>query len=81
VIDHKEFERRVRLRRLAPADYPRVVELQRLCFPKMASWELSQFESMLKTFPDGQIGGLNWNDRRTDLYRVNYRGTDGESDV
>jgi hypothetical protein len=27
MIDHKEFERRVRVRRLASADYERVVEL------------------------------------------------------
>jgi len=56
VTDHKEFERRVRLRKLAPSDYERVIDLQRQCFPKMAIWEPAQFESMLRTFPEGQIG-------------------------
>ena len=56
MIDHKEFERRVRVRRLQSSDYERVVELQRLCFPTMQIWEPDQFESMLRTFPEGQIG-------------------------
>ncbi len=56
MIDHKEFERRVRVRRLVSSDYQRLVELQLLCFPTMKIWEPDQFESMLQVFPEGQIG-------------------------
>lgn len=52
MIDHKEFERRVRVRRLASADYERVVELQLLCFPSMTIWTREQCDSMLRTFVD-----------------------------
>ena len=55
MTDHKEFERRVKLRKLAPADHERVVALQMLCFPKMDPWSQEQFDSMLATFPEGQI--------------------------
>ncbi len=56
MIDHKEFERRVRVRRLQLEDYDAVVAMQKLCFPRMRPWGAQQFESMLKTFPEGQIG-------------------------
>jgi predicted amidohydrolase len=56
MIDHKEFERRVKVRKLRMSDYERVVELQTLCFPSMKAWEPDQFSSMLRIFEDGQIG-------------------------
>ncbi len=56
MIDHKDFERRVKVRRLELTDYDAVVALQKLCFPKMRPWVREQFESMLTVFPDGQIG-------------------------
>ncbi|HSU41231.1 MAG TPA: nitrilase-related carbon-nitrogen hydrolase [Polyangiaceae bacterium] len=56
MIDHKEFERRVKVRRLQSSDYERVVELQTLCFPRMKAWDLEQFSSMLRIFGEGQIG-------------------------
>lgn len=54
--DYKDFERRVRVRALRPADYEAVVALQALCFPKMKPWRRDQFESMLAIFPEGQLG-------------------------
>lgn len=55
MIDHKDFERRVKVRQLGLADYDAVVELQRLCFPKMKPWSTDQFASMLSVFPEGQL--------------------------
>ncbi len=55
MIDHKEFERRVRVRRLTEDDYRAVVELQRVCFPRMPPWSPEQFKSMVTTFPEGQL--------------------------
>jgi hypothetical protein len=56
MTDHKDFERRVRVRNLALADYDAIVELQRLCFPKMKPRLRGRFESMLEKFPEGQFG-------------------------
>ncbi|HEV8248061.1 MAG TPA: GNAT family N-acetyltransferase [Polyangiaceae bacterium] len=55
MVDHKDFERRVRVRRLREQDYETIIELQRLCFPRMPPWSLEQFQSMLATFPEGQL--------------------------
>jgi predicted amidohydrolase/ribosomal protein S18 acetylase RimI-like enzyme len=55
-LDLKDFERRIRVRRLTLEDYPAVAELQRRCFPGMKPWLPEQFESQNKTFPEGQIG-------------------------
>lgn len=51
-----ETEPRMLVRRLEPSDYEDVTELQRRCFPKMKTWTREQFESQLRTFPDGQLG-------------------------
>jgi predicted amidohydrolase/ribosomal protein S18 acetylase RimI-like enzyme len=55
MTDHKDFERRVKVRRLALSDFASVVALQEQCFPKMPPWTHDQFESMVSTFPEGQI--------------------------
>jgi len=44
-IDLEEFERRIRVRRLALEDYQPVCELQRRCFSGMKPWLPEQFES------------------------------------
>src|SRR3990172_8470510 len=54
-LDLKTFERRIRVRRLTLEDYPAVAELQRRCFPGMKPWLPEQFESQMRTFPEGQI--------------------------
>src|SRR6266540_4907921 len=55
MTDHRDFERRVKVRRLARSDFASLVELQKRCFPKMPPWAEDQFESMLATFPEGQL--------------------------
>ncbi len=55
MVDHKEFERKVRVRRLEEADYAAVVALQRVCFPRMPPWSPEQFKSMVGNFPEGQL--------------------------
>lgn len=55
-IDLAEFEWKLRVRPLQLADFPAVVELQKLSFPDMQPWSQKQFESQLEQFPEGQIG-------------------------
>lgn len=55
-LNLKAFEQKLRLRRLRMKDYDRVVEMQLTCFPKMKPWLREQFASMLKLFPEGQLG-------------------------
>lgn len=54
-LDLTEFERRLGLRQLRPEDYEQIVELQLLSFPKMKPWDKPQFETMIDTFPEGQV--------------------------
>lgn len=46
----------VRLRQLVSGDYRAIHALQLKCFPQMDPWTQDQFESQLRTFPEGQIG-------------------------
>ncbi len=50
-------ERRLELRTLREDDFDAVVALQLRCFPaKMNPWSREQFQSQIRTFPEGQIG-------------------------
>ncbi len=49
------FEKKIRVRPLRKSDYSRIVELQKLSFPRMKPWTREQFESQLSVFPEGQI--------------------------
>jgi predicted amidohydrolase/ribosomal protein S18 acetylase RimI-like enzyme len=49
------FQKRISVRPMTLADFPRVVELQKLCFPGMKPWKKDQVESQLKIFPEGQL--------------------------
>lgn len=54
-LDLKDFERRIQSRLLTLEDYDAVTGLQRRCFPGMKPWLPEQFESQIRTFPEGQI--------------------------
>jgi len=54
-IDLSDFESRMVLRPLRPADYEGLVELERRCFPGQKSWTREQFGSQLRLFPEGQL--------------------------
>jgi predicted amidohydrolase/GNAT superfamily N-acetyltransferase len=47
---------RLTVRQLTVHDYDAVRALQLQCFPKMKPWNHAQWESMVGTFPEGQIG-------------------------
>lgn len=47
---------RVALRRLTEDDFEAVTALQLECFPGMKPWSREQWLSMIRTFPEGQIG-------------------------
>ncbi|HMS18304.1 MAG TPA: GNAT family N-acetyltransferase, partial [Planctomycetota bacterium] len=55
-IDLDDYQSNVRTRALKEEDFERVTELQRLCFPGMATWSREQFLSQLKHFAEGQLG-------------------------
>lgn len=49
-------KKQIDLRELRTEDFDAVVALQLRCFPKMQTWTREQFDSQIRTFPDGQIG-------------------------
>jgi predicted amidohydrolase len=48
--------KKIKVRRLKESDYERVVEMQKISFPTMKPWSANQFTSLLKIFPEGQLG-------------------------
>jgi predicted amidohydrolase/ribosomal protein S18 acetylase RimI-like enzyme len=48
-------QKKIRVRRWRQNDYENIVKLQRSSFPKMAPWSREQFNSLINTFPEGQI--------------------------
>jgi predicted amidohydrolase/ribosomal protein S18 acetylase RimI-like enzyme len=54
-IDLEEFQSQVVVRQMQPDDFERIVQLQVVCFPKMAPWTRDQFNSQLRIFPEGQF--------------------------
>lgn len=55
MIDLKDFEQNIIVRRLQKEDYEAVVELQLKCFPGMKPWSHEQFNSQMEIFPEGQV--------------------------
>jgi predicted amidohydrolase/GNAT superfamily N-acetyltransferase len=54
-IDLSEFESKIEVRPLRLDDFHDLIVLQTACFPGMPNWTREQFESQIKTFPEGQI--------------------------
>ena len=51
----KDFEKKIRLRRLTLEDYDNLVQMQQRCFPGMIPWGRDQIASQLERFPEGQL--------------------------
>ena len=51
----KDFEKKIKVRKLSMADYDNLVAMQQRCFPGMLPWGRDQIESQLATFPEGQL--------------------------
>jgi len=49
------FEKKIIVRNIVPRDFPKIIELQNICFPNMDPWQLDQLESHVRVFPEGQI--------------------------
>src|SRR5512135_533298 len=47
--------KKLKTRKFKLKDYNRIVEIQKACFPNMAPWTPQQFQSLISTFPEGQI--------------------------
>lgn len=54
-INLKEFERKIHVRQVTLDDYEQIVEMQKLCFPGMPTWEREQIECQTRIFPEGQL--------------------------
>lgn len=54
-LDLKEFERSIQVRPLRMDDFDVLAEMQRKCFPGMATWSREQLKSQLDIFPEGQL--------------------------
>lgn len=54
-IDLDEFASKVLVRNVRPDDYERITALQVKCFPDMKPWGRDQFDSQMRTFPEGQF--------------------------
>jgi predicted amidohydrolase/GNAT superfamily N-acetyltransferase len=52
----KDIAKKIRLRQLVHSDYERVIAMQLRCFPMMKPWRPEQFNSLIDTFPEGQVG-------------------------
>lgn len=50
-----QFEKKVIIRNIERKDFENIIELQKICFPKMQPWKLDQLESHIRIFPEGQI--------------------------
>jgi predicted amidohydrolase/ribosomal protein S18 acetylase RimI-like enzyme len=58
----RDFEKKIKLRRLTLDDYDDLVAMQRRCFPGMLAWGRDQIESQIRHFPEGQLG-IEYNGR------------------
>ncbi|PIR20788.1 MAG: carbon-nitrogen hydrolase [Deltaproteobacteria bacterium CG11_big_fil_rev_8_21_14_0_20_47_16] len=54
-LNLKDFEKRLKIRRLEAKDFKAVAKLQEECFPGIGTWKEDQFLSQLEQFPEGQI--------------------------
>lgn len=54
-IDIEQFQKKIITRRVGSGDYDQITQLQLKCFPGMQPWSQEQFDSQMRTFPDGQI--------------------------
>ena len=54
-IDLAEFETKLTVRNVRVEDIPAIIEIQKACFPGMATWDPEQLKSQLRIFPEGQF--------------------------
>lgn len=54
-IDLTKFEKKIIVRQIKQNDFNEIIALQKLCFPKMIPWKISQLQSQLEIFPEGQL--------------------------
>ncbi len=54
-IDLSKFENKIIVRQMRREDFHAIIELQKKCFKNMELWQISQLESHVAIFPEGQI--------------------------
>lgn len=54
-LDLSDFEWKIQIRQLTIDDFDALIEMQKRCFPGMATWSREHIESQLAIFPEGQI--------------------------
>jgi predicted amidohydrolase/ribosomal protein S18 acetylase RimI-like enzyme len=53
--DLSKFEKKMVVRQTEKGDLEAILDLQKLCFPELAPWTMSQLENHLRIFPEGQL--------------------------
>ncbi len=54
-LDLSQYEKKMIVRQMEHRDFPKIIDLQKLCFTGMEPWKYSQLESHLRHFPEGQL--------------------------
>ena len=54
-FSNKRTMKKIKVKRLRENDYEAVTQIQLSCFPDMKPWSKEQFNSLIATFPEGQI--------------------------
>jgi predicted amidohydrolase/ribosomal protein S18 acetylase RimI-like enzyme len=54
-LDLSKFEKKMNIRNMQKEDIDGIIEMQSSCFPGMSPWKVSQLESHLEIFPEGQF--------------------------
>jgi predicted amidohydrolase/GNAT superfamily N-acetyltransferase len=50
-----DITKKIKLKKIVKDDYAQIVNIQKACFPGMKPWSETQFDNLLKYFPEGQI--------------------------
>ncbi|MBU9720829.1 MULTISPECIES: GNAT family N-acetyltransferase [Bacillaceae] len=54
-LDMSKFEKKVIIRNIRHDDIDKIIQLSKICFPKMEPWKREHLESHLQVFPEGQF--------------------------
>lgn len=55
MTEKRDIIKKIKLRKISKDDYPQIIAIQHKCFPGMKPWSESQFDNLLRIFPDGQV--------------------------
>ncbi len=60
-----QFEKKMIIRNIEPADFDKIIELQLICFPNMDPWKMKSIGKSCADFPGRpNMRGVRWGDYR-----------------